>query len=865
MRSPTQLFGYLSLLAGLPLAGLAMEYTVSSAAEVSALSPVAGDTLILESGQWINQRLYLNFNGTAGNPIIVRAAIPGKTVFLGTSSIEINGDYIEVSGVVFAGESSTKNTAVTFTANSSNSRLHDTAIVGFNPTAQSSIHSWVNIYGTDNRVDHCLLQGKVHAGQTLRIRRVADQADRHLIDHNYFLDRVPLGVNGGETIQIGLSQTQYADSLTTVEHNLFENLDGEIEIISVKSGGNTLRYNTVVDCAGLFTLRHGNGSTIEGNFFFCNQKSGAGGVRIYGKDHRIVNNYIYGAEGTSKTRGGISIHSGDLLPPEENPSGAQAAENCLIAFNTLVDCDRSFNYGNGHVVPPEAITLANNIVSTTAAAIIYVNEDIINPIYEGNLFFGPSLGIPVPAGITLVDPLLVAGSDSVFRPTAGSPAIDASVGTYATIVSDIDGQPRVDGFKDVGADELSLDSPTNAPLTSADVGPSWASYPFVVDTLPGIEEVSLDDGRLNTAYTFTLHSFGGNEPLVWSIQSGILPAGLVLSESGTISGIPTALGYETFTVAVVDADGDSDIQTLTLTITEPFPHYGAFIESGGSVTIEAEHFSESIPLLGKEWTPVFNSGATGTDALNAIQALPNNSGIVSIENGVLVDYNVDISLGGTYYIHVLGAGPNSSSNSLFVSVNQSMNQAQVIHLPEVDFSWARATTPFNLVAGSHRISIWMREAGSIVDRILLTTSATSPTGPGDAESSRHLDIFPVWRASYFGDATPGYDDDSDKDGLSLLVEYALGSDPQSGVHAGKIPILISMDSSLRYSFPRNPNLADVIYRVNSGTNPSQLTTTLYDSSLDASPNNAGERMEIVTLPLESGSLFLVLEVSIKAL
>jgi poly(beta-D-mannuronate) lyase len=776
--SSAKIIGCSGLFALLAFTAPAAEYTVGSAAEISALSPVAGDVILLKSGEWIGQRIVLNFNGTEANPVIVRAASPGKTIFLTTASIEINGDYIEVSGLVFTGESPTKNTAVTFTQNAAYSRLYDTAIVGFNPTEQTSIHTWVNIYGTDNRVDHCLFEGKVHAGQTVRVRRDANRNDRHRIDHNYFLDRVPLGINGGETIQIGLSQTQFTDSLTTVEYNRFEHLDGEIEIISVKSGGNVLRYNTIVECGGLFTLRHGDGSTIESNFFLCNKKATAGGVRIYGKNHRILNNYIYGAEGTSTTRGGISIHSGDDVPSTVNPSGTVAAENCLIAFNTLVDCDRSFNYGNGHVVPPKDITLANNIVSTTASSIIQVSEAIINPIYEGNIFSGPALGIEPLSEIITVDPLLVKDDEGVFRPSTLSPAIDGARGSYPAVVQDVDGQSRKDGFADVGADEVSTETVLNRPLNPNHVGPSWIlGYPYV--PIP-----------------------------------------------------PESPNYQ-----------------------------GAFIETEGNLMMEAEHFSESEAVAGNQWDPIFVSGATGASSINAIQVPSNTAGALLV-GSARVDYTIEVSQPGNYFIHVLGFGPTSASNSIYVGLNQSTLDVQTVHLPELLFGWRSAPLPFTLPAGRQKLSLWVREAGAFVDRIFLSTGTTPPNNAGGDESARNLDLFELWRAHYFGEANPDIDDDSDGDGLPLLIEYALGADPEASTQA-ELPALRLEAGILHFSFPRNANLSEITYRVRSAATPDQWNTTLYDSSVNMAPNNAGTHMDVTTPLPSSGGLFLILEATIK--
>ncbi|WUV13420.1 hypothetical protein OG738_01680 [Amycolatopsis sp. NBC_01488] len=61
----------------------------------------------------------------------------------------------------------------------------------------------------------------------------------------------------------------------------------------------------------------------------------------------------------------------------------------------------------------------------------------------------------------------------LYRLAAGSPAIDAGVGSYPFAAKDFDLQSRSGAF-DVGADEYFASGATRVPLTKADVGPAAA-------------------------------------------------------------------------------------------------------------------------------------------------------------------------------------------------------------------------------------------------------------------------------------------------------------------------------------------------------------------------------------------------------
>jgi hypothetical protein len=87
-----------------------------------------------------------------------------------------------------------------------------------------------------------------------------------------------------------------------------------------------------------------------------------------------------------------------------------------------------------------------------------------------------------------------------------------------------------------------------------------------------ISTAALPKGAVKASYTGTLTATGGTSPYTWSIASGKLPAGLKLtSDSGTISGAPTAKGSYSFTVKVTDssvaASGKKSVKTATASVT----------------------------------------------------------------------------------------------------------------------------------------------------------------------------------------------------------------------------------------------------------------------------------------------------------
>ena len=457
---------------------MATEYFVSSANEIKSAMNIAqpGDTLTMTKGLWNDERIILQGNGTEDQPILLRAEEPGYVILNGTSTLRIAGAHLVVDGLYFVGGYSRSGGVIEFRNGSSyqakHSRLTNSAIIDYNPSSRSDDYKWVSLYGEHNRVDHCYFEGKNHSGTTLVVW-LSGQPNYHTIDYNYFAHRPPLGTNGGETIRVGTSDWSMYDSYTLIENNYFEHCNGETEIISNKSCKNTYRHNTFYECEGTLTLRHGNEATVEQNIFYGNKKSDTGGVRVIGEDHKIYNNYFYGLEG-SGYRAALPIMNGVPNSPLNRYFQVKRAE---IAFNTFVDCRYTFILGSGSdsekSLPPQDCVIANNLVSTTQN-IIKVEDEPINLMWEGNVMQGSSLGIPVPDGIQLTDPMMSLATDGFWRPDSLSPVIDNAVGDYPYVIQDMDGQSR-DALKDIGADEFNSGPVVISPVTSWNTGPSWLS------------------------------------------------------------------------------------------------------------------------------------------------------------------------------------------------------------------------------------------------------------------------------------------------------------------------------------------------------------------------------------------------------
>lgn len=490
-----------------------------------------GDTILMANGTWTDTVIIFNTDGLPEQPITLRAVTDGQVSMEGASRLRIAGDYLIVQGLHFTNGSVSDGAHVIEFRNGSsdlanNSRLTHCAITDYNPSDSSTNYKWVSVYGMNNRVDHCAFSGMNHAGVTLTIWLGTDAPPNNTrIDHNLFRDHAEGNGNGFETIRIGTSSRSLQDSKAIVEDNYFFRCDGEIEIISNKSVGNIYRRNTFESCSGQLTLRHGNECLVEGNYFLGNGVSGSSGVRVIGEDHIIINNYFENLRGTS-SRAAIALMSGVPNSPLNRYFQVQRA---LIAYNTFSGCRENFAIGieaSDTELPPIDSIIANNIVQGADAPLIDYITPPENFTYEGNLFHGASLGISQPAGIQMIDPLLALAPDGIMRPSFSSPAIDAAVGNYPDILTDIDGDPRLSTSDDIGADEVSANAPLYAPRTSQTTGPLWLRTSQVAITgstlTPEGAMITFTD-LTGLSPFYTVERSETLKPDSWTVVSTIIP------------------------------------------------------------------------------------------------------------------------------------------------------------------------------------------------------------------------------------------------------------------------------------------------------------------------------------------------------
>ena len=449
-----------------------------------------GDNIVMTNGTWKDVQIKITNSGTEDKPITLSAETPGEVILQGQSNLELGGDYIIVDGLYFTNGYSPSRSVIHFAIEDTVANhciVTNCVIKDYNKMQRNHQDLWVTFKGRHNQLDHCYLTGKSNRGPTVRVDLEGNRniKNYHKIINNHFGPRPPKGGPSAETIQIGNSYTSMSPSYTLVADNLFDECNGEVEVISSKTNFNEFRNNVFYKSEGSLVTRHGNYCTVDGNYFIGDEtSSNVGGIRLIGTGHTVTNNYFYNLSG-KEFRSPLAVMNG--IPKSPLNRYIQVTD-VIIAHNSWINCVEPLQFGVGSnvsmkdVLPASEIRSARPIRTVVANNLIYNTKGDKNPIvahdkldgikFKNNVINNQGVAFDKLDGITEASFELTEIADYIMAPSTGFPDGEVYTGFgFEEFSKDLFGASRKDN-NSVGA---LTGMPTTAPaiLDRSQYGTDW--------------------------------------------------------------------------------------------------------------------------------------------------------------------------------------------------------------------------------------------------------------------------------------------------------------------------------------------------------------------------------------------------------
>jgi titin len=190
-----------------------------------------------------------------------------------------------------------------------------------------------------------------------------------------------------------------------------------------------------------------------------------------------------------------------------------------------------------------------------------------------------------------------------------------------------------------------------------------------------------------------------------------------------------------YRVFASNAFGDSPSSSEANATTMPISGNGPFVEAGGTVVMEAEHYTGNTQRSDDvSW--INQSGSSGYVGEGYATTPTSVMGNGAWDTGAEISFDINFTTTGSFKVYIRRWAVDGGNNSVFAGLdgvatsaydNQNANYNQWV--------WYQLGTVTVTTPGYHTFQIRRRENRYQIDRIVLTTSS-APTGAGPVESLR---------------------------------------------------------------------------------------------------------------------------------
>ncbi len=264
---------------------------------------------------------------------------------------------------------------------------------------------------------------------------------------------------------------------------------------------------------------------------------------------------------------------------------------------------------------------------------------------------------------------------------------------------------RVRAFNGTGTSSFTNEASVITPLTPSTL---------VIGT------TDLPDATIGVAYSRTLTAVGGRPDYAWLVESGVLPPGLALAQTGSISGTPSTAGTFNFVLRVSDAGNNSATKALTL-----------IVRSAAPLTITLNQLPR-----GSVGTPYSqNIGASGgqTPYTWSIQSgnLPDG---LTLNQGGIISGTPERAVTTSFVLKLTDAVNASVSSTLSLTINPAVQLLSIATQSLADGVVGQDYTQTLNAVGGNAPYHWELKSGTLPEGLLLSDAgviAGLPTTTGE--------------------------------------------------------------------------------------------------------------------------------------
>jgi hypothetical protein len=323
--------------------------------------------------------------------------------------------------------------------------------------------------------------------------------------------------------------------------------------------------------------------------------------------------------GGVKTGGSLVIVSGtDFIGVSAVKFGTKAATKFTVNSSTSLGVTAPAGSGTVDVHVTNASGTSASVAADKFTYVATASKPVVSSISPS---FGP------PTGGTRVT---ISGSGF-----SGASAVD--FGTTAATSFGVTADSSIIATAPSGTGTVAITVTTPSGTSSTANIDQFAYTPALTITTD-----SLPLARVATPYSTQLSSTGGLGSVAWTLSAGALPAGLVLSPGGLLSGTPTAFGAFDLTIQASDSaqPPDSTSASLILSVTSSQLSAGQSLTAGQSLWSPSNLYHADLQSDGNFVVyPAGDSSSTGGALWNSVTGGNSNDYLKMQDDGNLVVYS----------------------------------------------------------------------------------------------------------------------------------------------------------------------------------------------------------------------------------